>query len=249
MELCNYCGYERKNEYKFCPLCGNSFENICSNCFSIVEPDKYNYCPYCSNQIREILLFFSIDEITHSIEEKAIKDVEDKLFEFEKLHKNFVESDIKLKFNSLREFKLINYKQDKQISFLVDYFIPDGLQIYLNENCENNYEIYNNIIIFSKSFYLMLDGVQRRWWIGHLIGHIIRRHYYYKAVKQKIENELTKYPFIIRTHRTYIVNIKNISHTKGNARNYQLYFSKTELSVPVARSRFEKFNEVLTANS
>lgn len=71
----------------------------------------------------------------------------------------------------------------------------------------------------------------------------------YRISIQKIENELTKYPFITRTHRTYLVNIKNISHTKGNARNYQLYFSGTELSIPVARSRFKKFNEVLTANS
>ena len=71
----------------------------------------------------------------------------------------------------------------------------------------------------------------------------------YRISIQKIENELTKYPFIIRTHRTYLVNIKNISHTKGNARNYQLYFLGTELSVPVARSRFKNFNEILTVNS
>ena len=71
----------------------------------------------------------------------------------------------------------------------------------------------------------------------------------YRASIQSIEDKLINYPYIIRTHRTYLVNIKNISHTKGNARNYQLYFEGAELSIPVARSRFKRFNEVLTANS
>ena len=71
----------------------------------------------------------------------------------------------------------------------------------------------------------------------------------YRFSIQSIEDKLINYPYIIRTHRTYLVNIKNISHTKGNVRNYQLYFEGTELSIPVARSRFKIFNEALTTYS
>lgn len=71
----------------------------------------------------------------------------------------------------------------------------------------------------------------------------------YRATIQRIEEELAHYSSIIRTHRTFLVNIKNISYTKGNARNYQLFFEGTELNIPVARSRFERFNKALAANS
>ncbi|MCK5683995.1 zinc ribbon domain-containing protein [bacterium] len=99
MELCNYCGYERHEDYKFCPMCGNSFENVCSNCFAIVDLLKFNYCPDCGNQLRDLLLFFSMEEITHPIENKALKDVECKHSEFIKVYKDFAIDDIQMKFN------------------------------------------------------------------------------------------------------------------------------------------------------
>ncbi len=64
----------------------------------------------------------------------------------------------------------------------------------------------------------------------------------YRASLQTIEEELSKYDDIIKTHRSYIVNIKNISKTDGNARNYKLYFNGTEVTVPVSRSKFSEFN-------
>lgn len=60
-----------------------------------------------------------------------------------------------------------------------------------------------------------------------------------------IENELGNYPNIVRTHRSYIVNCVNIKSSKGNARNYQLFFSNIEKSIPVARNKFEAFNEAI----
>ena len=71
----------------------------------------------------------------------------------------------------------------------------------------------------------------------------------YRATMQSIEDKLAEFPFILRTHRTYIVNVKNIAYTEGNARNYHLFFDETEISIPVARSRFKKFNEILETNS
>ena len=64
----------------------------------------------------------------------------------------------------------------------------------------------------------------------------------YRASLQTIDDKLSEFPFIIRTHRSYLVNINNILKTEGNARNYQIFFDKTDMSVPVSRNRFAIFN-------
>jgi len=65
----------------------------------------------------------------------------------------------------------------------------------------------------------------------------------YRAPLQMIYEKLDKYPQIIRTHRSFLVNVNNIKHTQGNARNYQLSFEGTDILVPVSRSRFSDFNK------
>jgi len=67
----------------------------------------------------------------------------------------------------------------------------------------------------------------------------------YRASIQTIEKELENIPYIIRTHRSYIVNIHNIKHSQGTARNYQLFFSNINDSIPVARNRFQSFNKAI----
>ena len=64
----------------------------------------------------------------------------------------------------------------------------------------------------------------------------------YRMSLQTVEDNMKNYPNIIRTHRSYMVNVKNIKLTTGNARNYQLFFEGTNQIVPVARSRFKDFN-------
>jgi len=67
----------------------------------------------------------------------------------------------------------------------------------------------------------------------------------YRVSIETIENELKKFPYIIRTHRSYIVNIRNIEHSKGTARNYLLFFSNINESIPVSRNRFKDFNKAI----
>lgn len=62
---------------------------------------------------------------------------------------------------------------------------------------------------------------------------------------RKIEEELSKYKSVVRTHRSYLVHIENIKYTQGNARNYQLFFHNTDIIVPVSRSQFSVFNAAL----
>ncbi len=74
------------------------------------------------------------------------------------------------------------------------------------------------------------------------------------VTKQLIRGSLKRFesqislPYIIRCHRTYIVNLKQVNHIKGNAQGYRIEF-KTELSdtIPVSRNYSKTLFERLEA--
>lgn len=74
-------------------------------------------------------------------------------------------------------------------------------------------------------------------------------HSLFRASLHDVLQHLIAFPQIIQVHRSYIVNIRNISHTQGNARNYQLFFENYDGSVPVSRNKFKEFNQNLEAIS
>lgn len=61
---------------------------------------------------------------------------------------------------------------------------------------------------------------------------------------KRIETQLTS-GFILRCHRTYIVNLAQVKSAEGNASGYKLSFYDVEDTVPVSRSYIEKVNQVL----
>ncbi|MBA3680603.1 MAG: LytTR family transcriptional regulator DNA-binding domain-containing protein [Bacteroidetes bacterium] len=52
---------------------------------------------------------------------------------------------------------------------------------------------------------------------------------------KRIESQL-KMDFIVRCHRTFIVNLKNVKDVEGNAAGYKLSFNKGNYFVPVSRN-------------
>ncbi|QKX04914.1 LytTR family transcriptional regulator [Aquimarina sp. TRL1] len=60
----------------------------------------------------------------------------------------------------------------------------------------------------------------------------------------EIEEQLASYQFIVKTHNSFLVNIRRISFTEGNARNYRLFFEGITHSVPVSRSKFKAFRAI-----
>ena len=59
-----------------------------------------------------------------------------------------------------------------------------------------------------------------------------------------IEEQLTKIPHIVRTHRAFIVNLKKISVKKGNALGYDLKLANIENEIPVSRNKVKEFNHL-----
>ena len=53
---------------------------------------------------------------------------------------------------------------------------------------------------------------------------------------KRIEENLKSYPFLFKCHRTYLINVNNISKVTGNSQGYRLIFKGVEYSIPVSRS-------------
>lgn len=60
-----------------------------------------------------------------------------------------------------------------------------------------------------------------------------------------IEQQLSKYPYIIRIHRAFIVNLKKVRSKKGNTLGYQLSLDGTDSVIPVSRQHVHHIDELL----
>lgn len=63
---------------------------------------------------------------------------------------------------------------------------------------------------------------------------------------QSASEQLSDFPFIVKTHRAFLVNIHHLTEVKGNAQGYQLSMKDLEFTVPVSRAHVKNFNAVLT---
>lgn len=59
-----------------------------------------------------------------------------------------------------------------------------------------------------------------------------------------IEDQLAHIPYLVRTHRAFIVNLKKITVKKGNALGYELKLSGAENEIPVSRNKVKDFNRL-----
>lgn len=59
---------------------------------------------------------------------------------------------------------------------------------------------------------------------------------------KKLESDLKLAPFVIKTHRSYLVNIHYIRNVSGNAQGYKLKLKDYSETVPVSRNMISAFN-------
>jgi hypothetical protein len=57
-----------------------------------------------------------------------------------------------------------------------------------------------------------------------------------------IEHQLSVIPYFLRTHRSFIVNLKKVKSKKGNILGYQLKLSETDAKIPVSREKTKIFS-------
>lgn len=64
---------------------------------------------------------------------------------------------------------------------------------------------------------------------------------------KEFSDQLKSYPFIFKTHRSYIVNLNAIESVSGNAQGYALYLKNySKRTIPVSRSKVQEFNQAYT---
>ena len=66
-----------------------------------------------------------------------------------------------------------------------------------------------------------------------------------RGTLKRIEEDLKLYPFLFRCHRTYIVNVNNISKVVGNSQGYKLVFNLIDHFIPVSRDRSKKLFKII----
>jgi predicted house-cleaning noncanonical NTP pyrophosphatase (MazG superfamily) len=59
------------------------------------------------------------------------------------------------------------------------------------------------------------------------------------------EELLKEYKFIVKCHRSYIVNISHIDRFEGNLQGYKLYFDKIDFPIPVSKNFASKLQELI----
>jgi predicted house-cleaning noncanonical NTP pyrophosphatase (MazG superfamily) len=121
----------------------------------------------------------------------------------------------------LRDNKL---RQEEIISFVSDYQ-KDSLAIKVNSllfiRSANNY-----IEVFWKEG----DAVKNQ---------MVRCSMAYS------EELLKEYKFIVKCHRSYIVNISHIDRFEGNLQGYKLFFENIDFPIPVSKSLAGKLQEMI----
>jgi hypothetical protein len=84
---------------------------------------------------------------------------------------------------------------------------------------------------------------------NYVVFHLnVDNHIRKKTIRNSIANieqQLSDIPFYMRTHRAFIVNIKQIVSQKGNTLGYRLKFNGVDTVVPVSRQKTRDFDQLL----
>jgi LytTr DNA-binding domain len=60
-----------------------------------------------------------------------------------------------------------------------------------------------------------------------------------------IEQQLSEIPFLFRTHRAFIVNVRKVSSQKGNTLGYRIKLSGIDTEIPVSRQKARDFDQIM----
>jgi hypothetical protein len=102
----------------------------------------------------------------------------------------------------------------------------------------------NFALQLSELLYIESEG---NYVVFHLVQNgMIRKEIIRNSISD-VEQMLAGIPFIARTHRAFIVNIRKVSKRTGNSSGYRLQVEGTADQVPVSRSNVENFDRLYQA--
>lgn len=107
---------------------------------------------------------------------------------------------------------------------------------------ENNREFLN----IPSAQLLFIESVDNYVSIYHLENEQVKKQLLRSNLK-KLESQLQE-EYIVRCHRSFMVNLKNIKKVEGNSRGLQLFFNYHETPIPVSRRYVKSILEQLESN-
>lgn len=139
-------------------------------------------------------------------------------------HNNMLRSHLKLADELNKKLKEHKFNQEKIVQFNSDYQ-KDSLAIkaslLLCIRSANNY-----IEVFWKEMDIIKNQMVR-------------------CSMSNAEELLKEYKFIVKCHRSYMVNINYIDRFEGNSQGYKLFFDNINFSIPVSKNFVEKLRELI----
>ncbi len=75
---------------------------------------------------------------------------------------------------------------------------------------------------------------------GNKVDKVLKR-----LTLQSASKQLAPFPFIVKTHRAYLVNILQLQKVTGNAQGYQLEVNNLDFKVPVSRGHIAAFDKMI----
>jgi hypothetical protein len=143
-------------------------------------------------------------------------------------------------------FTILNYRYLNVIDFVQDN--NPAIPSFNPEQPEQMVRIESKLKKEELSFYpdqLIYTEADGNYVVFYLIvENKIRKEIIRNSISN-IEQQLLPIPFIIRTHRAFIVNVKSVRARKGNTLGYHLKLAGIESEIPVSRQNTQKFNLLL----
>jgi hypothetical protein len=114
---------------------------------------------------------------------------------------------------------------------------PDPIITIISQANNNDFSFRLNDLLF-----VMADGNYVEF---HLESEDTVKREIRRNTLSHIESQLSEYQFLFRSHRAYLVNLKKVVHSSGNAQGYALKLVKTDHAVPVSRRNLTRFDELI----
>jgi DNA-binding LytR/AlgR family response regulator len=102
----------------------------------------------------------------------------------------------------------------------------------------------NEHVTLEISDLLYIEAVGNYVKVCHLQGNEVHTHMLRATLKQ-MEDALQAYPMIVRCHRAFMVNLKQVEQISSNSSAMQLVMLHTHEAIPVSRSNIHKLKELL----
>ena len=111
--------------------------------------------------------------------------------------------------------------------------LPNGI-VLTAENGKDKLSLLPNQLVYLES---VGNYVEVHW-----LNLVFPQKTLLRSTLKEMETALADHPQFFRCHRAYIVNLKAVQQTEGNARGYQLTMSGSGQPVPVSRSYVTAFD-------